>query len=87
VSLAGFTPGLPDVLGVPVQPSNFEPPGVTFAVGAADALVFEVAELFDCVLFEEFDCELSSAFFACPLFSAGAEVEAVALAELWSFAA
>jgi hypothetical protein len=35
--LPGFTPGLPDVLGVPVQFANFEPPGVIFVVESADA--------------------------------------------------
>ena len=112
VLLPGFTPGLPDVLGVPVQPLNLSPPGVSFVVAVFDALVFEDVELFDCTVFElfellelfdcacsvafacavaeafalgpadELDWELSSAFFACPLFSADTEAEAVTLAEV-----
>ena len=93
-------------MGVPVQPLNLSPPGVSFVVAVFDALVFEFAEVFDCELVELFDCacsaafacavaeafalgpadeldwELSSAFFACPLFSADTEAEAVTLAEV-----
>ena len=60
--------------------------------------LFELLELFDCACSAAFACavaeafalgpadeldwELSSAFFACPLFSADAEAEAVTLAEV-----
>jgi len=48
VLLAGFTPGLPEVFGVPVQPLNLSPPGVCFVVAEADWLV--LAEVLDEVL-------------------------------------
>ena len=106
--LPGCTPGLLVVFaGVfALQLLNLSPPGVSFAVDAADWLVFEDAEVFDCELLELLDCacsaafacavaealalgpadelvaELSSAFFACPLFSADAETEAVTLTEV-----
>jgi hypothetical protein len=114
VSLPDFTPGLPEVFGVPVQPSNLSPPGVCFVCESADGLLAEEVAALDCELFEllelfelfelEFACsaafacacaeafalgpadelvvELSSAFLACPLFSAEAEAEAVTLAEV-----
>lgn len=44
VSLLGFTPGLPEVFGVPEQLSNFEPPGVSFVFADADALVLADAD-------------------------------------------
>ena len=109
--LLGCTPGLLVVFaGVfALQLLNLSPPGVSFAVDAADWLVFEDAEVFDCELLEllelldcacsaafacavaealalgpadELVAELSSAFFACPLFSADAETEAVTLTEV-----
>jgi hypothetical protein len=54
VLLAGFTPGLPEVFGVPVQPLNLSPPGVCFVVADADWLVLAAAltEALDDVLFE-----------------------------------
>jgi hypothetical protein len=80
VSLLGLTPGLPVVFGVPVQLSNFEPPGVIFVVADADAPVFAAAAVFDWAcssllpwssLFADTDAEVdadveadSSAFFA-----------------------
>ena len=81
-------------MGVPVQPLNLSPPGVSFVVAVFDALVFDVAFAFACAFAcavaealalgpaDELDWELSSAFFACPLFSADAEAEAVTLAEV-----
>ena len=90
VSLAGFTPGVDDVLGVPVHPLNLSPPGVCFVCESADGLLLEEAEEDDCA----FACAVadafafgpaadSSAFFAWPLFSVEveAEAEAVTLAE------
>jgi hypothetical protein len=70
VSLPGFTPGLPEVFGVPLQLSNFAPPGVCFDVESADWLVSDEAVL--CGLDDvEVDVEAeadadddSSAFFA-----------------------
>jgi hypothetical protein len=87
--LLGWTPEAfevsAEVFGVPEQPLNFAPPGVTFVAAEADALVLEDALAW---VLAEAD-ELSSAFFAWPLFSADAEVSvdadtdtvAVALAE------
>ena len=77
-----------ELLGVPVQPLNFAPPGVGLAVAAAAALVLEDALAW--VLLETE--ELSSAFFAWPRFSAEADVSvdaetdpaAVALAEVFA---
>jgi hypothetical protein len=57
VLLPGFTPGLPDVLGVPVQPLNLSPPGVSFVVAVFDAFVFDVAFAFDCA----FACAVAEA--------------------------
>ena len=96
VPLAGFTPGLVDVLGVPVHPLNLSPPGVCFVCESAAGLLLEEAEEDDCVFAcaAAFACAVadafafgpaadSSAFFAWPLFSVEveAEAEAVTLAE------
>jgi hypothetical protein len=64
VSLPGFTPGLPEVFGVPLQPSNLSPPGVCFVCESADGLLAEEAAALDCELFElfELDCVCSAAF-------------------------
>ena len=70
VLLLGCTPGLLVVFaGVFVlQLLNLSPPGVSFEVDAADWLVFEDAEVFDCAvlelfeLLELFDCACSAAF-------------------------
>src|SRR5437867_13062055 len=58
VSLSGLTPGLLEVFGVPLQPLNLSPPGVSFVCESADGLLVELAEVFDCV----FDCACSAAF-------------------------
>lgn len=54
VLLAGFTPGLPDVFGVPVQPLNLSPPGVSFVVDEVDwvALAEMPAEVLLCALLD-----------------------------------
>jgi hypothetical protein len=90
VSLEGLTPGLPEVLGVPLQLSNFEPPGVCFVCESFEALVFDAAvvwlEACSSLFAEaELPAAASSAFFACPLLSAEADAVTPALVE--SFAA
>ena len=68
MSLLGFTPGPPDVFGVPEQLSNFEPPGVCFVCASLDELEPVLADAFadaetDADADAEFDDD-SSAFFA-----------------------
>jgi hypothetical protein len=69
VSLPGFTPGLPDVFGVPVQPLNLSPPGVCFVCESADGLLVEVAVfaelldwVFDSACAVAFACAVADAF-------------------------
>jgi hypothetical protein len=73
VSLPGFTPGLPDVFGVPVQPSNLSPPGVCFVCESPDGLA--LADVFDCA----FACACADAFALGP--AVEVEAEPVALVE------
>jgi len=90
VPLLGFTPGLPEVFGVPLQLSNFEPPGVCFVCESFEALVsdetFVWLEACSSLFAEaELPAAASSAFFACPRLSAEADTVTLALVE--SFAA
>jgi hypothetical protein len=88
--LLGCTPALfdvsADVLGVPVQPLNLAPPGVSFDVALAAVFDCACAVAFACACADAFalgpaadvDAEVSSDFFAWPLFSTGADVDAEA---------
>jgi hypothetical protein len=82
VSLPDFTPGLPEVFGVPVQPLNLSPPGVCFVCESADGLLVDVAEVaavVDCV----FDSACAAAF-ACAVadaFALGPAAELLPLVE------
>ena len=68
VSLPDFTPGLPEVFGVPVQPLNLSPPGVCFVCESADGLLVDVAEVvvvdcvFDSACAAAFACAVADAF-------------------------
>ena len=104
VSLDGLTPGLPEVFGVPLQLSNFDPPGVIFVAGLFEPLALDetlalddafvwleacsslfVLEACSSLFAEaELPAAVSSAFFACPPFSAEADTVTLSLVDCFA---